>query len=72
MVILRTRDGLIKAPRWGLRYMRLTARLSITNYLRLEHCREVYTEETPTYLPMEERLRMHRRAFELIFDKLHL
>ncbi len=34
MVILRTRDGLIDAPRWGLRYMRLTGQLSITNYLR--------------------------------------
>jgi len=67
MVILRTRDGLIDAPGWGLRYMRLTGQLSITNYLRLEHSREVYTIETPTHLPMEDRLRMHRRAFQLIF-----
>jgi hypothetical protein len=43
MVILRTRDGLIDAPRWGLKYMRLTGQLSLTNYLRLEHSREVYT-----------------------------
>jgi hypothetical protein len=48
--------------------MRLTGQLSITNYLRLESCREVYTIETPTHLPMEDRLRLHRRAFELIFD----
>ena len=67
MVILRTRDGLIDAPGWGLRYMRLTGQLSITNYLRLTHSRDVYTIETPTYLPMEDRLHMHRRAFQLIF-----
>jgi hypothetical protein len=67
MVILRTRDGLIDAPGWGLRYMRLTGQLSITNYLRLEHSLEVYTIETPIHLPMEDRLNMHRRAFELIF-----
>jgi len=67
MVILRTRDGLIDAPRWGLRYMRLTGQLSLTNYLRLEHSEEVYTIETPTRLSMEHRLRMHGRALELIF-----
>ena len=67
MVILRTRNGLIDAPGWGLRYMRLTGQLSITNYLRLENSREVYTIETPIRLPMEDRLRMHHRAFELIF-----
>jgi hypothetical protein len=68
MVILRTRDGLIDAPRWGLNYMRMTGQLSITNYLRLEHSREVYTIETPTRLPMEDRVMMHRRAFELILE----
>ena len=59
MVILLTRDGLIDAPRWGLKYMRLTGQLSVTNYLRLEHYEEVYTIETPTNLSEEDRLRMH-------------
>jgi hypothetical protein len=59
LFILRTRDGLIDAPRWELKYMRLTGQLSLTNYLRLEHSREVYTIETPTHLSMEDRLRMH-------------
>jgi hypothetical protein len=68
MVILSTRDGLIDAPRWGLRYMRVTGQLSITNYLRLEHSEEVFTVETPMHLSMEDRLRMHRRAFEMIFN----
>ena len=33
----------------------------------IRYNREVYTIETPTHLPMEDRLRMHRMAFELIF-----
>lgn len=70
MVILRTRDGLIKAPRWGLKYMRMIGQLSITNYLRLNHSQEVYTIETPTHLPMEDRLRMHNVAFDLIFSSV--
>jgi len=70
MVILRTRDGLIKAPRWGLKYMRMTGQLSITNYLRLNHSEEVYTIETPTHLLMADRLRMHGIAFDLIFEEV--
>jgi len=66
MVILRTRDGLIDAPRWGLGYMRLTRQLSLTNYLRLEHSDVVYTLETPTRMPMADRLAIHREAFELL------
>jgi hypothetical protein len=66
MVILRTRDGLIDAPRWGLGYMRLTRQLSVTNYLRLEHSERVYTVETPTRLPMADRLAIHRLAFTLL------
>jgi hypothetical protein len=66
MVILRTKDGLIDAPRWGLAYMRMTRQLSLTNYLRLEHSNLVYTVETPTQLPLADRLRIHRTAFELL------
>ena len=64
MVILRTRDGLIQAPRWGLWYMRLSRQLTITNYLRLENSRLVYTVETPVHLPWADRLALHRLAFE--------
>jgi hypothetical protein len=65
-VILRTRDGLIHAPLWGLWYMRLTGKLSATNYLRLRGDRAVYTVETPARLPPEERVRMHRRMLEAL------
>jgi hypothetical protein len=70
MVILRTRDGLIRAPRWGLWYMRLTRQLSLTNWLRLRGNPRVYTVETPTALPMPDRLRLHRLAFTLLLEDL--
>ena len=68
MVILRTRDGLIEAPRWGLWYMRASRRLSMTNWLRLEGAAKVYTVETPTSLPLEDRLLLHRMAFEALLS----
>ncbi len=71
MVILRTRDGLIEAPRWGLWYMRASRRLSMTNWLRLEGAAKVYTVETPTRLPFDDRLLLHRTAFaELLSSAL--
>lgn len=57
MIILRTDDGVIDAPMWGLRYMRLTDQLSVTNFLRLEGNRG----------SMPSR---RRRVFELLVDRL--
>ena len=62
-VILRTRDGLIRAPRWGLWYMKASRRLSLTNWLRLEGIPRVFTVETPTAFPMTDRIALHRLAF---------
>ena len=70
MVILRTKDGLINAPLWGLWYMELSKQLSITNYFRLNNGRRVHTVETPTRLPWEDRLTMHRKALEILLDGL--
>jgi predicted deacylase len=70
MIILRTRDGLIRAPRWGLWYMRLTRQLSLTNWLRLAGNPRVYTVETPTALPAADRLQMHRTAFTMLLEDL--
>jgi len=69
MIILTTDDGLIDAPMWGLRYMKMTDQLSLTNYVRLEGTRRVYTFETPTRLPMETRVAAHRRVFEMLVDR---
>ena len=62
-VILRTRDGLIRAPRWGLWYMKASKQLSLTNWLRLEGIPKVFTVETPTALTMADRVELHRTAF---------
>jgi len=63
MVILRTKDGLIRAPRWGLWYMKASRQLSMTNWLRLAGIPRVFTVETPTALPIDDRVRLHRTAF---------
>jgi len=61
--ILRTKDGLIRAPRWGLWYVKAAGTLSLTNWLRLEGIPKVSTIETPTSLPMADRVELHRTAF---------
>jgi hypothetical protein len=71
MVILRTRDGLIRAPRWGLWYMKATDQLGSANWVRLTGIPRVFTVETPTALALEDRVRLHRTAFtSLVGDVL--
>ncbi|MGD8522267.1 MAG: M14 family metallocarboxypeptidase [Desulfobacterales bacterium] len=69
MVILNTEHGIIDAPMWGLWYMRLTRQLSIANYYRLYNSPHVFTVETPTALPIENRLSMQRTAVQLLIQK---
>lgn len=66
MVILKTENGIIDAPMWGLRYMRITGQLTLANYYRLNNSQVVYTVETPTSLPMADRLTMQRSAVEVL------
>ena len=68
MVTLRTRNGVIDAPLWGLRYMQLTGQLSLSNYGRLYNSPNVFTIETPTRLDWEDRLRLQQRALDMLFD----
>jgi murein peptide amidase A len=68
MVILRTRDGLIRAPRWGLWYMKATHQLGSANWVRLSGTPRVFTVETPTALALDERVRLHRTAFASLVD----
>jgi len=70
MVILKTKDGLIDAPRWGILYMKLTRQLSITNYFRLNNSDSVYTIETPTRLNWEDRIKIHKTALNMLLDSL--
>ena len=64
MVILKTENGIIDAPMWGLRYMRITGQLSLANYYRLNNSQRVYTIETPTSLPMADRIIMQKTAVD--------
>ena len=66
MVILKTENGIIDAPMWGLQYMRITGQLTLSNYYRLNNSRRVYTVETPTSLPMADRMTMHRTAVDVL------
>ncbi len=66
MVVLKIRNGIIDAPMWGLHYMWLTGQLSIGNFYRLYHSPYVITVETPTSLPIEDRLRMQRTTVETL------
>lgn len=70
MVILRTKDGLINAPLWGLWYMKLTKQLSMANYCRLNNSRKVYTVETPTSLALEDRVAIHGRVSSILLNSL--
>jgi hypothetical protein len=62
MVTLKTENGIIDAPMWGLWYMRLTGQLSIANYYRLNNSRFVFTVETPVNLSWADRLKMQQIA----------
>jgi hypothetical protein len=70
MVTLKTQNGIIDAPLWGLRYMQLTRQLSITNYGRLYNSTNVFTIETPTVLQWEDRLRIHHQALEMLLEAM--
>lgn len=71
MIILKTKDGLIDAPMWGLWYMKITRQLSITNYFRLHNSKDVYTVETPTILDLKDRLGIHQMALEILINSLY-
>jgi len=70
MVILKTDDGLIDAPMWGLWYMRATNQIGVPNYSRLYNSDNVYTVETATRLDYEARLTSHQTARQLILDDM--
>lgn len=70
MITLKTEDGLIDAPMWTLRFVRLVNRLSMTNYFRLNDNDIVYLIETPAGLSWESRLTMHKIALDILLNSL--
>jgi len=71
MVTLKTDDGLIDAPMWGLWYMRASGQIGSANYSRLYNSDTVHTIETPTRLELKDRLTIHRKAQEMMLEDLH-
>lgn len=69
-IALKTKNGIIDAPMWGIKYTELTRQMSIANYYRRNHSQRVYTVETPTRLPMEDRLIMQGTAVEMIIESI--
>jgi len=69
MAVLKTANGIIDAPMWGLRYMRLTGQMSIANYYRQNNSRFVYTVETPASLLWEDRLKMQQTAVRMLLER---
>ena len=70
VIILKTEDGLIDAPMWTLRFVRLVNRLSMTNYFRLNNNDLVYLIETPAGLSRESQLTMHKIAVDVLLNSL--
>ena len=71
MVILKTENGIIDAPMWGLWYMRLSGQLSLSNFYRLHNSKDVFTIETPTHLPMSDRVLMQTTAVSVLIDEIY-
>lgn len=69
-ILLKTDDGLIDAPLWGLWYMWLTRQLSISNYYRLNNSDLVYTFETPTSLQFKDRVIAQTTAVTMLIESL--
>jgi murein peptide amidase A len=70
MVILKTDDGLIDAPLWGLWYMKLTRQLSMANFMRLYNSKYVYTVETPTAAPLEKQVEIQLHVLSELINAL--
>ena len=70
MITLKTDNGLIDVPLWTHWYMSLTRQLGLPNYYRSNNSENVFTLETPTKLPLENRLTIQRTALELLIENL--
>jgi len=64
MAILKTKNGIIDAPMWGLWYMNLTRQLTLANYYRLHNSTAVFTIETPTTMDFDDRLLLQATAVD--------
>lgn len=66
LVMLRPRNGVVAAPMWGLRFLRLFRQLTLAGYIRQQVSEVVYTVVTPSRRPLAERVAMQRIAVEML------
>lgn len=69
MVILKTRDGLIDAPRWTLHAAQLALGNSLANHARLHHANAAFLIETPIRWKPRERLETQALAREMLLKE---
>ncbi|HEO72294.1 MAG TPA: DUF2817 domain-containing protein [Candidatus Hydrogenedentes bacterium] len=68
MLFLQSRNGIIDAPGWTLWTAQFLHQLSLTNYCRLTKSERVFLFETPSRMPMEDRVTMHRIALHALLE----
>ena len=68
-VLLTPTDGVIAAPMWGLRLMKLFDQLTLSGYLRQNTSSVVYSVVTPSVLPLEDRIVMQRIALATLISE---
>lgn len=66
MILLKTKNGILDAPMWGLWYVRLTNQLSLSNHCRLFNSANVFTVETPMNISLEKRCLFHEKAVRFL------
>jgi hypothetical protein len=66
LVMLRPRNGVIAAPMWGLRFLRLFRQLTLAGYIRQQVSEAVYTVVTPSRRPLAQRVAMQQMAVEVL------
>ncbi len=67
--IFQARDGVISCALWSLQLARAIRQLSLSNYCRLQGCPQSFLFETPSRLPLDARVSMHRIALDALLTQ---
>ncbi len=67
--IFQARDGVISCALWSLRLARAIRQLSLSNYCRLQGRPQSFLFETPSRLPLDARVAMHRIALDALLTQ---
>lgn len=69
LVLLKPRNGVVAAPMWGLKFLRLLRQLTLAGYVRQHVSDVVFTVVTPSRRPLAERVAMQRIAVEMLLSE---